>query len=58
MAAGGGAQLADACGTGQHDQEDAADGGQQHGHPERQPAVGTEVRDLHRRAVLQDEDKQ
>ena len=58
VAPGGGPELADARGTGQHYKQHAADRGQQQGHAERQPTVGTEVGDLHRRAVLQDEDQQ
>jgi hypothetical protein len=53
-----GPQLTDARRSGEHRQEHAAYGGQEQGHAEREMSVRAEVRDVHRLAVLQDEDQQ
>jgi hypothetical protein len=58
VAAGCGAQLQDAGGTGEHDEQDAADGGQQQGDAKREVTVDPEVGNVHGMTVLQDEDQQ
>ena len=57
VAPGGGPQLADPRRSGQHDQEHAADRGEQQGHTERKVAVHAQVGDVDLGAVLQDEDQ-
>jgi hypothetical protein len=54
----GDAELDDARGARDHDQEHAEDGGEQEGDTERQVAVCAEVAGGHALAVLQDEDQQ
>jgi hypothetical protein len=54
----GDAELDDARGAGDHDQEHAEDGGKQEGDTGRQVAVRAEVADGHALAVFQDEDQQ
>jgi hypothetical protein len=53
-----GPQLTDTRRTSEDHQEHPADGGQEQGHAEREMPVRAEVRDIHRLAVLQDEDQQ
>ena len=58
MTACGDAELDDARGARDHDQEHAEDRGEQEGDTERQAAVCAEVADRHALAVFQDEDQQ
>jgi hypothetical protein len=58
MAAGGGTQLQDAGGTGEHHEQDTADSGQQQGHAKRKMTVSAEVGNVHGVTVLQDENQQ
>jgi len=58
MPAGRGPQLAHARRPGQEHQQRPADGREQQRHAEREMPVRAEVRDVHRPAVLQDEDQQ
>src|SRR6185437_8601892 len=55
---GGGAQLADPRRPGQHDEEHAADRGEQQGHAERKVTMHAQVGDADVGVVLQDEDQQ
>jgi hypothetical protein len=58
MTPGRGPQLADARRAGQDDEQDAAHGGQQQRHSQRDVTVRAQVGNLDRLAVLQDEDQQ